>query len=78
MMSTTDDGFPIVLESNEMTFEAEFGEKFNYNQASNKPRINSVELVGLKTATDFGLQETLDTITPSDIDDILFRIEGDA
>lgn len=71
----SDDGFEIELESNELSFDAELGESFDYNLASNKPRINDVEIVGTKSSSDFGLQDSMDTLRNSEIDDILFSIE---
>ncbi|MDD3040019.1 MAG: hypothetical protein PHO71_19425, partial [Bacteroides sp.] len=69
-------GFPIVLESNELTFETEFGETFDYNQARNKPRINSVELIHDRSPTELGIQSKMNVLSNSEIDDILFNLEG--
>lgn len=48
----------------------------NYEDLLNKPSINDVELVKNKTPKDLGLQESMEEITPQDIDDILFGQGG--
>lgn len=44
----------------------------NYNELSNKPKINSVELASNKTGGDLGLQDKMAEITNSEIDTIVF------
>lgn len=41
----------------------------NYNQLTNKPKINGVELVGEKTLDDLGIQPSGDYLTAEDLSD---------
>ena len=43
----------------------------NYEILDNKPQINSVELVGNKTANDLNLQERIEVLTNLEIEEIL-------
>ena len=44
----------------------------NYNELSNKPQINSIELIGNKTPSELHLQEEMEDITNEEINN-LFR-----
>ena len=43
----------------------------NYEILDNKPKINSVELVGNKNANDLNLQERIEVLTNLEIEEIL-------
>lgn len=43
----------------------------NYEELENKPQINDVELLGNKTSTELNLQEKMDSLTNTDIEEIL-------
>lgn len=42
----------------------------NYERLENKPTINNVVLLGNKTLEDFGMQEEMEDVTDSEIDDL--------
>ena len=44
----------------------------DYRGLINLPKINSITLLGDKHSSDLGLQESMDTISESDIDRIIF------
>lgn len=44
----------------------------NYEKLKNKPRINSVELLGNKTSDDLKLQSKMESITAHDIDVLMY------
>ena len=44
----------------------------DYRELINLPKINSITLLGDKHSSDLGLQESMDTISESDIDRIMF------
>ena len=46
----------------------------DYKKLDNKPRINSVTLVGDKTAEDLRLQKYMDEVTAEDIDQMMYGI----
>lgn len=65
-----------IEETQQMT--ASFGQVFNsgggatsYNQLTDKPEINGVQLAGDKTGADFGLQDLMEPITAAEIDEIV-------
>ena len=65
-----------IEESQQMT--ASFGQVFrsgggatSYNQLTDKPEINGVQVVGNKTGADFGLQDLMEPITAAEIDEIV-------
>lgn len=43
----------------------------DYEELENKPQINDVELLGNKTSTELNLQEKMDSLTNTDIEEIL-------
>ena len=43
----------------------------DYNALSNKPSINEIVLIGNKTSDQLGLQEEMDVISNTDIEDLL-------
>lgn len=58
-------------------FKADFGqtqvvETGDYEKLSNKPSINSVEVIGEKISSDYGLQDHMDTATIAEIEAILY------
>lgn len=67
---------PISIEEPvEMT--ADFGQIFrsggsatSYNELLDKPQINGVTVVGIKTGEDYGLQDLMEPITNAEIDEI--------
>lgn len=48
----------------------------NYNNLTNKPKINNVELKGNKTSKQLGLQEEMDSLTNMEIEKILNSFVG--
>ena len=64
-----------VEEQNEeeiLTFEEGTGEgTSNYNNLTNKPKINNVELLGNKNSKDLKLQDEMDSLTNLEIEEIL-------
>lgn len=44
----------------------------NYPALTNKPQINSVELIGNKTSAEIGVQDKMIAITEQDIDEIMY------
>lgn len=62
-----------VFGNEESGFEAVFGGSFpgDYNDLSNKPSIESHELVGNKTAEDLGLAKRSEVYTKTEIDAML-------
>lgn len=44
----------------------------DYDKLYNKPKINSVELVGDKSSFELKLQGFMNEVTPQDIDDIIY------
>ena len=44
----------------------------NYTALTHKPKINSVELVGDKSASDLNLQSKMDALTTQEIEQILY------
>ena len=43
-----------------------------YGELPDKPKLNSVEIVGDKVSADYGLQDKMEAMTPQDIDKIIF------
>lgn len=58
-----------------VTFEENTGGTSNYNYLTNKPQINSVELVGNKTSSELKLQDEMEALTNTDIENLL-NIQG--
>lgn len=61
------------------TFKADFGEvqkvaTSDYKDLSNKPTINAVTVEGNKMAADYGLQDEIEDITASEIDEMIYGI----
>lgn len=54
-----------------LTFEEGNEGTNNYNNLTNKPKINDVELKDNKSAKDLGLQEEMDSLTNLEIEEIL-------
>lgn len=44
----------------------------DYENLANKPKINGVTVIGEKLGADYHLQDLMGTITPQDIDDIIY------
>lgn len=60
---------------NSANLKATFGEvqrvsTSNYEELTNKPKINGVELVGNKTSSDIHVQDRMNEITDSQIDEL--------
>ena len=47
-------------------------ESRDYNRLTNKPKINSIELVGDKSSEDLFLQSKMEDMSLQEIDDIIF------
>ena len=74
---STDSKLELETSSNKIGFEApKIG--FNYNNASNKPSINGVELVGNKTTEDLGLQPKGDYANKDEIPTKTSQLENDS
>ena len=58
-----------------VTFEENTGGTSNYEYLTNKPQINSVELVGNKTSSELKLQDEMEALTNTDIENLL-NIQG--
>lgn len=54
-----------------VTFEENTGGTSNYNYLTNKPQINSVELVGNKTSSELKLQGEMEALSNMDIENLL-------
>ena len=54
-----------------VTFEENTGGTSNYEYLTNKPQINSVELVGNKTSSELKLQDEMEALTNTDIENLL-------
>lgn len=54
-----------------VTFEENTGGTSNYNYLTNKPQINSVELVGNKTSSELKLQDEMEALSNIDIENLL-------
>lgn len=54
-----------------VTFEENTGGTSNYTYVTNKPQINSVELVGNKTSRDLKLQDEMKALSNMDIENLL-------
>lgn len=50
------------------------GSTMDYKKLDNKPRINSITLVGDKTAEDLQLQKRMDELTEEDIDQMMYGL----
>ena len=71
----TDNVLDVTLEESAHTLSVsieEGGGTKDYRYLANKPKINSVELVGDKTGDDLKLQDHMDRITEHDIDVIMY------
>lgn len=77
--SAYNDGGEIPVDINEtQQMTASFGQVFqsgggatSYNQLTDKPEINGVQVVGNKTGAAFGLQDLMEPITAAEIDEIV-------
>lgn len=59
-------------DSNEIvTFEENIGGTSNYNYLTNKPQINSIELIGNKTSSELKLQGEMEALSNMDIENLL-------
>lgn len=59
-------------DSNEIvTFEENTGGTSNYNYLTNKPQINSIELIGNKTSSELKLQDEMEALSNIDIENLL-------
>ena len=54
-----------------VTFEENTGGTSNYEYLTNKPQINSVELVGNKTSSELKLQGEMEALSNMDIENLL-------
>ena len=54
-----------------VTFEENTGGTSNYNYLTNKPQINSIELIGNKTSNDLKLQDQMEALSNIDIENLL-------
>lgn len=54
-----------------VTFEQGNGGTSNYEHLSNKPKINSIELLGNKTSNDLNLQDKMEALSNMDIENLL-------
>ena len=71
----TDTVLDVTLEESGHTLSVsmeEGGGTKDYRYLANKPKINSVELIGDKTAEDLRLQGSMEAITEHDIDILMY------
>ena len=64
----------VIIESSSkeiVTFEENTGGTSNYEYLTNKPQINSVELVGNKTSNELKLQDQMEALSNIDIENLL-------
>lgn len=54
-----------------VTFEENTGGTSNYEYLTNKPQINSIELVGNKTSSELKLQGEMEALSNMDIENLL-------
>ena len=59
-----------------VTFEENVGGTNNYNYLSNKPKINSIELIGNKTSSELKLQDEMNALSNIDIENLLNNQKG--
>ena len=71
----TDNVLDVTLEESAHTLSVsieEGGGTKDYRYLANKPKINSVELIGDKTAEDLRLQGSMEAIAEHDIDILMY------
>ena len=64
----------VIIEPNKkeiVTFEENTGGTSNYEYLTNKPQINSIELVGNKTSSELKLQGEMEALSNIDIENLL-------
>ena len=64
----------VIIEPNKkeiVTFEENTGGTSNYEYLTNKPQINSIELVGNKTSSELKLQGEMEALSNMDIENLL-------
>lgn len=54
-----------------ITFEQGVSGTSNYEHLSNKPKINSIELLGNKTSDELNLQDKMEALSNMDIENLL-------
>lgn len=58
-----------------VTFEENTGGTSNYEYLTNKPQINNITLIGNKTSSELKLQDEMEALTNTDIENLL-NIQG--